>query len=244
MTADHSISTKTSHRNKTVFVAVWILCVVALLELVLAALFFSPRIFSQLRSSSPVSPSLTPPSTTGTASNSTTPIPASPVRNLNATTLSPVKDIPGGTASDSSFPQNSSLSTAPGEPSLQILSTKLEGSEEGSRKLQIAIKSNPQEQIDVPQEKVQVYFYDEEGGEIVPSKAQVTSKWLNPPADWKNGEPQLLEVRYLPDSADQNVQFAGYILAVYYKGDLQDCRADPPRLKKLFEPKYFIGTDE
>jgi hypothetical protein len=37
---------------------------------------------------------------------------------------------------------------------------------------------------------------------------------------------------------------AGYLIAVYYKGDLQDCRADPPRLKKLFEPKYFIGSDE
>ena len=88
--------------------------------------------------------------------------------------------------------------------------------------------------------KVQVYFYDDNNGEIGPSKAQVTSTWLN----WKVGEPELLEVQYLPDSVDMDVKFAGYLVAIYYKGDLQDCRADPPRLKKLFEPKYYIGSDE
>ena len=96
----------------------------------------------------------------------------------------------------------------------------------------------------MPQVKVQVYFYDEDNGEIVPSKAQVTSSWTSPPVDWRNGEPELLEVRYLPESADPGIKFTGYLIAVYYKGDLQDCRSDPPRLKKLFEPKYYIGSDE
>jgi len=131
-----------------------------------------------------------------------------------------------------------------GGPVLQILNARLEGSDAGSKKLQVTIKSLPKETIDVTQVKVQVYFYDEENGVVVPSKSQVTSSWTSSPVDWKNGEHELLEVRHLPESANPGIKFVGYLIAVYYKGDLQDCRADPPRLKKLFEPKYFIGSEE
>jgi hypothetical protein len=127
---------------------------------------------------------------------------------------------------------------------LQIVSDRLESSGQGSKKLQVTIKGDKHQQIQVSEVKVQVYFYDEENGEIVPSKAQVTSSWLSLPVDWKKEIPELLEVNYLPDSVDENIRFAGYLVAIYYKGDLQDCRANPPRLKKLFEPKYFIGNDE
>ena len=127
---------------------------------------------------------------------------------------------------------------------MEILNADIKGAEGGSKTLLLAIKSHSREPIEVPQVKVQVYFYDEQNGEIVPSKAQVTSRWLSAPVDWKNGKPELLEVRYLSDTADPDVRFAGYVVAIYYKGDLQDCRADPPKLKKLFEPKYFIGLDE
>jgi len=129
---------------------------------------------------------------------------------------------------------------ANGEAALQIVNDTLQDAEDGSKKLQVAIKANPKEQIDSTQEKIQVYFYDQDGEEIVPSKAQVTSKWLN----WKSGEPQLVEVSYLPESVDPGIKFAGYVIAIYYKGDLQDCRSKPSRLQKQFEPKYYIGTDE
>ena len=131
-----------------------------------------------------------------------------------------------------------------GGTTLGIVSAKLEGSDEGSKKLLITIKSRPKEPIDVPQVKVQVYFYDEEGGDISPSKAQVTSSWMSSPVDWKDGEPELLEVRYLPETSDPEVRFAGYVVAIYYKGDLQDYRAEPSRLIKAFPLKYFIGLDE
>jgi hypothetical protein len=39
------------------------------------------------------------------------------------------------------------------------------------------------------------------------------------------------------------VKFSGYVVAVYYKGDLQDYRAEPSRLTKLFPLKYFIGLE-
>ena len=49
---------------------------------------------------------------------------------------------------------------------------------------------------------------------------------------------------YNPDTVDPDIHFAGYVVAVYYKGDRQDCRANPVKLEKLFEPKYFIGLDD
>jgi hypothetical protein len=131
-----------------------------------------------------------------------------------------------------------------GGVSLQVVNARLLDGGNGSKKLQISIKSSTHDPIDVPQVKVQVYFYDQDNGEIVPSKAQVTSSWLSTPVDWKKGEPELLEVQYLPDTTSTEATFAGYLVAIYYKGDLQDCRAEPSRLKKLFEPKYYIGSDE
>jgi hypothetical protein len=159
---------------------------------------------------------------------------------VNSTDHSTLKQILSDQKAETPLRQPPADAAANGEAALKIVNARLSNTEDGSKKLQVAIKANSQEQIDSAQEKVQVYFYDQDGDEIVPSKAQVTSKWLN----WQSGEPQLVEVTYLPESVDPGVKFAGYVIAIYYKGDLQDCRAQPARLQKLFEPKYYIGTDE
>lgn len=184
-----------------------------------------------------------------TASQPTTPrSPVSLPVNQQAAIAAPVdspvhstlKQILADQKAETPLRQPPADATLNGAAALKIVNARLSNTEDGSKKLQVAIKANSQEQIDSAQEKVQVYFYDQDGDEIVPSKAQVTSKWLN----WQSGEPQLVEVTYLPESVDPGVKFAGYVIAVYYKGDLQDCRAQPARLQKLFEPKYYIGTDE
>ena len=230
------------HRNRTVLAALWALAIVALIEVVLAAVALAPRLASGLRQGSlqgTEASSLSAPFGAGATLGPTIPAPVK--KPLES---SPLNEILKAQATEKPFTPTASESTRPGAPALQILNARLEGNEEGSKKLQVTIKSSPKETIDVPQVKVQVYFYDEDNGEIVPSKAQVTSSWTSPPVDWRNGEPELLEVRYLPESADPGIKFTGYLIAVYYKGDLQDCRSDPPRLKKLFEPKYYIGSDE
>jgi hypothetical protein len=156
---------------------------------------------------------------------------------------SPVKEILTGTekATDRSFHSLSTDRSVAAGAALGIVSVRLEGGEEGSRKLVITIKAGGRERIDNEQIKMQVYFYDEENGEISPSKAQVISNWMSPPVDWT--EPELVEVRYIPESPDPSVKFSGYVVAVYYKGDLQDYRAEPSRLTKLFPLKYFIGLE-
>jgi hypothetical protein len=151
---------------------------------------------------------------------------------------------------DATFSEAASTPVAPssdlptGTRVLEILSAKLEGEGLGPKKLQVTIKPNPKATIELPHVRVQVFIYDNDKGKIVPNKAQLASSWLSAPVDWRNGENELLEIRLQPDSSGSASKFAGYQCAVYYKGDLQDCRSDPPSLKNLFPLKYFIGFDD
>lgn len=237
MSSDPSTGTISPRRNGTVVAAFWILGIIAVAELVAASIALAPRIASDMRQQGQSTAPMPVVSLTGTAPGpiETFPSPAQgiPPSHLLQTAV----NQPEGTLPSRQPPPDS---VTAGAVPVQILSARLEGSENGSKTLRIAIKVNPRQHVESSQVKVQVYFYDEISGEIAPSKAQVTSTWLS----WKEGEPGLLEVKYLPESIDPEVRFAGYLIAVYYKGDLQDCRSDPPQLKKLFEPKYFIGIDE
>ena len=243
MPSESSSSISAPHRDRTVVFAFWVLAAVAVIELAFAAVALAPRIAAGLKSPTQASSATTDatnpllPQQSATAS----PLASGPQNPVNPS--SPVQNMLGDTT-ERPFRQPPSDAAAPQGASLQILNARLEGGEDGSKALQIAIKARPRENIDVPQVKVQVFFYDEESGELVQSKAQVTSKWMSTPVDWKGGEPELLEVRYIPDSADPETRFAGYVVALYYKGDRQDCRANPAKLEKLFEPKYFIGLDD
>lgn len=227
----------------TVAVSLWVLGAIALIEVILAAVALAPRLLNAAR------PLGTAPTAVATSADAVgaanMPPPASEISAPAGKALqsSPVKEILTGTekATDRSFrPVSADRSVAAGA-ALGIVSVRLEGGEEGSRKLVITIKAGGRERIDNEQIKLQVYFYDEENGEISPSKAQVISNWMSPPVDWT--EPELVEVRYMPESPDPSVKFAGYVVAVYYKGDLQDYRAEPSRLTKLFPLKYFIGLE-
>jgi hypothetical protein len=242
-------------RDRSLVVAYWVLGIAAVLELLVGAVGVAPKVASTVRKAQPVSetadtqgPSLTAPAQPPSAlSNTVKNVAESTAPTTPKTTdQQPVQpaSVHESDSTDRPFRQPPSDAASPDGALIEILNADIKGTEGGSKTLQLAIKSRSRDPIDVPQVKVQVYFYDEQNGEIVPSKAQVTSRWLSAPVDWKNGKPELLEVRYLSDTTDPDVRFAGYVVAIYYKGDLQDCRADPPKLKKLFEPKYFIGLDE
>jgi hypothetical protein len=128
--------------------------------------------------------------------------------------------------------------------SLAIISVQHIPGAEGEQILKIAIKSQSHEVISVSEVKVQVYFYDQIAGEVVASKSPVTSQWLNAAVDWKNGEPQLLQVTYQPSNNNPDARYLGYIVAVYYQGELQSYRADPPAITTYFPIKVYIGRNE
>jgi hypothetical protein len=255
MATESSTGTLAFKRNRTVIVAFWILGLIAVIEAILAAIALAPRIAAGVRPAGQ-SVAVTPPTTSPfqqhqqpPTQEKVEPTPSAPVsftdsrpQNLTPT---PVRDALGEKDADISPRPPQSESRVSDNPSLQILYAKLEATEDGSKVLRVAIKSGMREKVDVPMVKIQVYFYDQdENGEVIPSKAQVTSKWLSAPVDWQDGKPEILEVRYISDSADPGLRFAGYVVAVYYRGDRQDCRSEPPSLRKKFDPKYFIGQDE
>lgn len=247
-----------STRDRSLVIAWWVLGVVAVGEMIVASVGLAPKVASGMRNSPSSNetatrpqPMFTPPVDDKSAIQFPDADPKNtPKQGASAFSEAPARQptipasVPGTETADRPFRQPPSDVASPDGAVIEILNADIKGTEGGPKTLQLAIKSRSRETVDVPQVKVQVYFYDEQNGEIVPSKAQVTSKWLSAPVDWKNGKPELLEVCYLSDTADPDVRFAGYVVAIYYKGDLQDCRADPPKLKKLFEPKYFIGLDE
>ncbi len=148
-----------------------------------------------------------------------------------------------GTVSKADSPLLAGNNLQPGA-SLSIIDIRHTQGSLGEQALKIAIKSQTQELISIPDVKVQVYFYDQQGEEIIPSKAPVTSRWLRSPVEWKNGEPEILEVIYQPESVSSDLYYVGYVVAVYYKGELQSYRADPVKLTTQFPIKVFIGPNE
>ena len=128
--------------------------------------------------------------------------------------------------------------------SLSIIDIRHTHGNLGEQMLKIAIKSQTQEPISISDIKVQVYFYDQQGEEIIASKAPVTSRWVRSPVEWKDAEPEILEVTYQPETVTPDLFYVGYVVAVYYKGELQSYRADPVKLTNQFPIKVFIGHNE
>ena len=136
----------------------------------------------------------------------------------------------------SGTPVTSSSDRRLADPCLQIINTSLQESDAGSKKLFVSIKSKTNTSFDIAQEKTQVFFYEQVGNKFVRSKAQITSKWIS----FESNKPQLLELTYWPELKNPVV---GYVVAIYFKGDLQDSRSEPSFLKEHFPPNYFIGCD-
>jgi hypothetical protein len=102
--------------------------------------------------------------------------------------------------------------------------------------------------------KLHVFFYEkDEGGEVQLTESKVVSQWISPPVNWADNEPELLDVTYilpdssLPGSAASNGSpgrtFAGYIVGIYYNGELQDTRADPGNLVKKFPLPLYLKQE-
>ena len=243
MVPEHAPGLRTHRPNRIFIAAAWILGLIALIELSLAAVALLPSLITAIHSKEAFRISSSAASASPVADSSSAPIPAPPAKPLQS---SPVKELMAIRPQDAPFEPANSKAPVNGSP-LGIVSAKLLSGEDGSKKLLIAIKARSGESIEVPQVKVQVYFYEQDGdsGDILPSKAQVTSSWMSLPVSWqKKEEPELLQVSYLPDQTDPMPKFAGYVVAVYYKGDLQDYRSEPSKLQKQFPLKYFIGLDE
>jgi hypothetical protein len=117
-----------------------------------------------------------------------------------------------------------------------IVDVKLVNGEPGQKNLRVSTKGASSQKVDPMKFNATVDFYEQDDhGQIVHNDSPSPFEWLSGPAvDWANGDPEIFQVKYrmpLEDRGDlPPMQYFGYVVAIYYDGELQDQRADPPSL--------------
>jgi len=87
--------------------------------------------------------------------------------------------------------------------------------------------------------KIVVSFYDlTRDNKMKPTDAQVGYNWLTPINDWTDAAPKILIATYRRPkkqiSSTEERRYGGFIVRVYFDGQLQDSRATPAQLLTLF----------
>jgi hypothetical protein len=84
--------------------------------------------------------------------------------------------------------------------------------------------------------RIKVDFYDlTKNNGLTPTNAKVSYNWLSSGRDWTDPTPKFLAATYmrpkskLPDER----RFGGFVVCVYFDGQLQDSRASSPELLTL-----------
>lgn len=130
-----------------------------------------------------------------------------------------------------------------------IVEARLVDAEPGQKHLRVATKASSSKGIDSTKFQATVDIYEQDdGANIVQNTAPRGSEWLSgPDVDW-TADPEIFQVKYrlpLEDRGDlAPLQYYGYVVAIYYDGELQDQRADPPSLLNQFAPPLHLNKDE
>jgi serine/threonine-protein kinase len=87
--------------------------------------------------------------------------------------------------------------------------------------------------------RINVSFYDlTKDNKMQPTDAQVGYNWLTPARDWTDATPKFIAATYLrpktQSSSSDGRRYGGFIVRVYFDGQLQDSRATPAELLTLF----------
>lgn len=118
--------------------------------------------------------------------------------------------------------------------------------------LHIPIKARPKLKVDVKEVMLQVLFYDlRDGSAVTQTCANVKSTWDSPPADWTHSDVENLNVDYQllrPENRtmalNENRQFYGYIVRLYYRKRLQTAVAQPELLAQKFPPPPILQESD
>ena len=117
--------------------------------------------------------------------------------------------------------------------------------------LKIPLKRRPDTKIDVHDVVIQVFFYDMlDDQSVVQTNANMT-RWSTLPVDWNDSDIEILEVDYAAaapgpkEKHPEQRKYFGYIVRVYYKGDLQDMRANlTVKLLQQYPPPVTLPSEE
>jgi eukaryotic-like serine/threonine-protein kinase len=87
--------------------------------------------------------------------------------------------------------------------------------------------------------RIIVSFYDlTKDNRMKPTDARVGYDWLTPASDWADATPKILAATYVRPktqiASPEGRRYGGFAVHVYFDGQLQDARANPPELLTLF----------
>jgi eukaryotic-like serine/threonine-protein kinase len=87
--------------------------------------------------------------------------------------------------------------------------------------------------------KIVVSFYDlTKENKMKPTDARVGYGWLTPTNDWADATPKFLVATYIRPKVQrpsiEERRYGGFVVRVYFDGQLQDSRANPPDLLTIF----------
>jgi adenylate cyclase len=87
--------------------------------------------------------------------------------------------------------------------------------------------------------RIVVSFYDRtKDNKMKPTDARVGYDWLTPASDWADATPKFLAATYVRPktqiASPEGRRYGGFAVHVYFDGQLQDARANPPELLTLF----------
>jgi tetratricopeptide (TPR) repeat protein len=144
--------------------------------------------------------------------------------------------------SDARFPQLLRRTGVPHDSTLTITETNLSQIRDPNAQdhftLKIGVKPRPgTENGHVV--RIVVSFYDRtKDGKMKPTDARTNYSWVTPAEDWADPTPKFLAATYVrPKTKSPSTdgrKYGGFVIRVYFDGQLQDTRASPPGLLTLF----------
>src|SRR4029077_2893402 len=87
--------------------------------------------------------------------------------------------------------------------------------------------------------RINVSFYDlTKDNKMEPTNARTGYNWLTSASDWADATPKFLAATYVRPKTQtpsaEGRRYGGFAVHVYFDGQLQDARANPPELLALF----------
>jgi hypothetical protein len=135
------------------------------------------------------------------------------------------------TVSESEAP---SVSRDPVIAITEIGSTETKG-RNGQLNVALRIGVAPRPNMKKGEVEIRVLFFDvNPAGEMRPTDAQVDYEWATPVRDWADPTPKYLVATYLglgtSRKSSENVRYGGFLVRVYFDGQLQAERSEPKAL--------------
>ncbi len=110
--------------------------------------------------------------------------------------------------------------------------------------LHVPIKARFGSKIDANDLVIQVRFYDVvDSARVEPTGANVSYRWGAPPPDWAEGDVEDLHAQYELPIEKRNRKYFGYLVRLYYKGELQSSAGIPETLIQKYPPPQTLQNE-